>query len=94
MVNANRREKLEEIIHTAVECTVMAMVGIVGWMGKSIHGKANKTEVERLENQLQSLREKVFSLFEKLATKDDLNKLEAKLDKLIDREIERGNRKR
>lgn len=85
---------MEELIHTAVECTVMAMVGIVGWMGKSIHGKANKAEVERLETQLQSLREKVFSLFEKLATKDDLNKLEAKLDKLIDREIERGNRKR
>lgn len=85
---------MEELIHTAVECTVMAMVGVVGWMGKSIHGKANKTEVERLESQLQSLREKVFSLFEKLATKDDLNKLEVKLDKLIDREIERGNRRR
>lgn len=51
-------------------------------------------EVEKLEEELQRLREKVFSLFEKLATKDDLNKLEAKLDKLIDREIDRWrNRK-
>lgn len=85
---------MEEIIHTAVEYTVMAMVGIIGWIGRSLHGKANKSEVEKLEDELQKLRDKVFSLFEKLATKEDLNKLEAKLDKLIDREIDRGrNRK-
>jgi hypothetical protein len=85
---------LEDLIHTAVEYTVMTMVGIIGWIGKTLHGKANKSEVEKLEDELQRLREKVFSLFEKLATKEDLNKLEAKLDKLIDREIDRGrNRK-
>lgn len=85
---------MEDLIHTAVEYTVMAMVGVIGWIGRSLHGKANKSEVEKLEDELQKLRDKVFSLFEKLATKDDLNKLEAKLDKLIDREIDRGrNRK-
>lgn len=85
---------MEDLIHTAVEYTVMAIVGIIGWIGKTLHGKANKSEVEKLEDELQKLRDKVFSLFEKLATKDDLNKLEAKLDKLIDREIDRGrNRK-
>lgn len=85
---------MEDLIHTAAEYTVMAMVGIIGWIGRSLHGKANKSEVEKLEEELQRLREKVFSLFEKLATKEDLNKLEAKLDKLIDREIDRGkNRK-
>lgn len=85
---------MEELIHAAVEYTVMAMVGVIGWIGKTLHGKANKSEVEKLEEELQRLREKVFSLFEKLATKEDLNKLEAKLDKLIDREIDRGrNRK-
>lgn len=85
---------MEDLIHTTVEYTVMAMVGIIGWFGKTLHSKANKSEVEKLEEELQRLREKVFSLFEKLATKEDLNKLEAKLDKLIDREIDRGrNRK-
>lgn len=82
---------MEDLIHTAVEYTVMAIVGIIGWIGKTLHGKANKSEVEKLEEELQRLREKVFSLFEKLATKDDLNKLEAKLDKLIDREKEKSN---
>lgn len=85
---------MEDLIHTAVEYTVMAMIGIMGWIGRSLHGKANKSEVEKLEEELQKLRDKVFSLFEKLATKEDLNKLEAKLDKLIDREMDRGrNRK-
>lgn len=85
---------MEDVIHTVVEYTVMAMVGIIGWIGRSLHGKANKSEVEKLEIEIKDLREKVFSLFEKLATKEDLNKLEAKLDKLIDREMDRGrNRK-
>lgn len=81
---------MEDLVHTAVEYTVMAMVGIIGWIGKTLHSKANKSEVEKMEDELQKLRDKVFSLFEKLATKEDLNKLEAKLDKLIDREIDRG----
>lgn len=55
---------MEDLIHTAVEYTVMAIVGIIGWIGKTLHGKANKSEVEKLEEELQRLREKVFSLFE------------------------------
>ena len=64
------------------------------WIGKTLHGKANKSEVEKLEEKLQRLREKVFSLLETLATKEDFNKLERKLDKLIEREIDRGRSRR
>mgnify|MGYP000030254078 CR=1 FL=1 len=85
---------MEDLFHTAVEYTVMAIVGIIGWIGKTLHGKANKSEVEKLEEELQRLREKVFSLLETLATKEDFNKLERKLDKLIDREIDRGRSRR
>lgn len=51
-------------------------------------------ELEKLEEELQRLREKVFSLLETLATKEDFNKLERKLDKLIEREIDRGRSRR
>lgn len=49
---------MEDLIHSAVEYTVMAMVGIIGWFGKTLHSKANKSEVEKLEEELQRLREK------------------------------------
>lgn len=85
---------MEDLFHEAVQYVVWVIGGLMGWLFKSLHGKANKSEVDELKAEIQRLREKMFSLLETLATKEDFNKLERKLDKLIDREIDRGRSRR
>lgn len=85
---------MEDLIHEAVQYLVWVIGGLMGWIFRSLHGKANKSEVDELKAEIQRLREKMFSLLETLATKEDFNKLETKLDKLIDREMDRGGRRR
>lgn len=85
---------MEDVIHEAVQYVVWIIGGLMGWLFKSLHGKANKSEVNELKAEVQKLRDKIFSLLETLATKEDFNKLERKLDKLIDREIDRGRNRR
>lgn len=85
---------MEDLFHEAVQYVVWVIGGLMGWLFKSLHGKANKSEVDELKSEVQRLREKMFSLLETLATKEDFNKLERKLDKLIDREIDRGRSRR
>lgn len=85
---------MEDLFHEAVQYIVWVIGGLMGWLFKSLHGKANKSEVDELKSEVQRLREKMFSLLETLATKEDFNKLERKLDKLIDREIDRGRSRR
>lgn len=83
---------MDNMFHEAVQYLVWIIGVLMGWLFKILHGKANKTEVDELKAEIQRLREKMFSLLETLATKEDFNKLERKLDKLIDREIDRGSR--
>ena len=85
---------MEDVIHEAVQYVVWIIGGLMGWLFKSLHSKANKSEVNELKAEVQKLRDKIFSLLETLATKEDFNKLERKLDKLIDREIDRGRNRR
>lgn len=85
---------MEDLFHEAVQYIVWVIGGLMGWLFKSLHGKANKSEVDELKSEIQRLREKMFSLLETLATKEDFNKLERKLDKLIDREIDQGRSRR
>ena len=89
-VKSGWRIKLEEWFHSLVDYAVVGMGAVIGWIINNLHNKATKEEVQELRSELKDLREKMFST---LATKEDFNKLESKLDKLIDREIDRGRKR-
>lgn len=75
---------MEEIIRAICNYAVLGLVGVMGWFFKSLQNKVDRTELEKLSNEVYQLREHIFK---NLATKEDLNKLEQKIDKLIDREL-------
>lgn len=75
---------MDETIRTILNYAVVCMFGVIGWMFKALQNKVDKEEVEKLHDEVNSLRE---SMFRTLATKEDVNKLEVKIDKLIDREL-------
>lgn len=79
-----RSIKVEEIVKSILNYAVIGLFGIMGWFFKSLQDKADKDEVERVNLEISKLRE---SMFKTLATREDVTKLEVKIDKLIDREL-------
>ena len=75
---------MEETIRTILNYALIGRCGVIGWMFKTLQTKADKEEVAKLQDEVNGLRE---SMFRTLATKEDVNKLEVKIDKLIDREL-------
>ena len=79
-----RSFSVEEILKKVCDYAILGMMAAMGWFFKSLQTKADKSEIDLLRNEVSQLREHVF---QNLATKNDLNKLEIKIDKLIDREL-------
>lgn len=66
----------------------------MGWFFTNLNKKADVTDIREIRQDVESLRENFFSLIKTLATKEDFNKLENKIDNLINRELDKRIKKR
>ncbi len=67
-----------------IEGVAGVMAAAIVWNFKTLLGKSSKIEVAELRSQVEKLNEFIYK---NVATKDDFYRLDAKIDKLIDREL-------